>query len=101
MSEMRKEGRKMKTAPELFGSDVVILAVLLHLAERTKELNESPFRAGWESAIEEAGAYIDSMAKDGRDTMQTLMEQVVGLMNGSYVLMETPQKPLGIVQPTL
>lgn len=87
-----------KTAAELFGADVIVLAVLLHLAQRAKELNEGPFRAGWESAIEEAGAYIDEMAKDGRDTMQTLMEQVVGLMNGSYVLMETPQRPLGVVQ---
>jgi len=88
-----------RNATELFGADVVALAVLLHLAERSKELNDGPFRAGWESAIEEAGAYIDSMAKDGNDTMQTLMEQVVGLMNGSYVLTETPQRPLGIVQP--
>ena len=87
-----------ETAAELFGSDVVALAILIHLAERGKELNEGPFRAGWESAIEEAGAYIDSMAGDGRDTMQTLMEQVVGLMNGSYVLMETPRRPLGVVQ---
>lgn len=61
---------------------------------------EGPFRSGWEAAIEEAGAYIDSMAGDGRDTMQTLMEQVVGLMNGSYVLMETPSGPLGIVKST-
>lgn len=87
-----------QTAKELFGSDVVVLAVLLHLAERAKELDEGPFRAGWESAIEEAGAYIDSLADDGRDTMQTLMEQVVGLMNGSYVLTETPRGPLGVVQ---
>lgn len=87
-----------KTAAELFGADVVVLAVMLHLAERSKELKEGPFRAGWESAIEEAGAYIDTMAKDGRDTMQTLMEQVVGLMNGSYMLTETPRRPLGIVQ---
>ncbi len=87
------------TATELFGSDVTALAMLLHLAQRAAELNEGPFRAGWESAIEEAGAYVDSLANDGRDTMQTLMEQVVGLMNGSYVLMETPRRPLGIVQP--
>lgn len=87
------------TATELFGSDVTALAMLLHLAERAKELNEGPFRAGWESAIEEAGAYVDSLANDGRDTMQTLMEQVIGLMNGSYVLMETPRRPLGVVQP--
>lgn len=87
-----------KTAAELFGADVVVLAVLLHLAELSKEFNEGPFKAGWDSAIEEAGAYIDEMAKDGRDTMQTLMEQVVGLMNGSYVLTETPQRLLGVVQ---
>lgn len=87
-----------RTAAELFGPDVIVLAVLLHLAERTKGLNEGPFRAGWESAIEEAGAYIDEMAKDGGDTMQTLMEQVVGLMNGSYMLMETPRGPLGVVR---
>lgn len=87
-----------RTAAELFGPDVVILAVLLHLAECAKGYNEGPFRSGWESAIEEAGAYIDEMSKDGRDTMQTLMEQVVGLMNGSYVLMETPRGPLGVVQ---
>ncbi len=88
-----------KTATELFGPDVIVLATLLHLAERAKELNDGPFRAGWESAIEEAGAYLDSLAKDGNDTMQTLMEQVVGLMNGSYMLVETPRGPLGIVQP--
>lgn len=87
-----------KTAAELFGADVVVLAVLLHLADRSKELNDGPFKSGWDSAIEEAGAYIDDMAKDGRDTMQTLMEQVVGLMNGSYVLVETPNHPLGIVR---
>lgn len=45
-----------KTAAELFGADVVVLAVLLHLAERSKELNEGPFRAGWDSAIEEAAS---------------------------------------------
>ncbi|TAK97334.1 MAG: hypothetical protein EPO08_21400 [Rhodospirillaceae bacterium] len=87
-----------KSAAELFGSDVIVLAVLLHLAERSKELKEGPFKAGWDSAIEEAGAYIDSIADDGRDTMQTLMEQVVGLMNGSYCLVETPRGPLGVVQ---
>ncbi|MDE2096890.1 MAG: hypothetical protein KGL39_06545 [Patescibacteria group bacterium] len=87
-----------RTAEELFGSDLAVLAVMLHLAERSKELNNGPFRAGWESAIEEAGAYIDSMAGDGRDTMQTLMEQVVGLMNGCYMLQETPRGPIGIVQ---
>ena len=86
-----------KEPTEIFGADAVVLAVLLHLAERTKGFQEGPFRAGWESAIEEAGAYIDHMAKDGRDTMQTLMEQVIGLMNGSYVLMETPRGPLGAV----
>lgn len=89
-----------RTAIELFGPDVTVLAVLLHLAQRSEELNEGPFRAGWESAIEEAGAYLDHLADDGRDTMQTLMEQVVGLMNGSYVLMETPRGPLGVVQPS-
>ncbi len=88
-----------KTEVELFGSDVTALAMLLHLAQCTKGFNEGPFRAGWESAIEEAGAYIDSENKDGRNTMQTLMEQVVGLMNGSYVLMEAPRGPLGVVQP--
>ena len=87
-----------KAATELFGPDVIVLAVLLHLAERTKGFDDVPFRSGWEAAIEEAGAYIDSMAEDGADTMQTLMEQVVGLMNGSYVLMATPRGPLGIVQ---
>lgn len=87
-----------KTAVELFGADVVVLAVLLHLAKQSKGLHEGPFKAGWDSAIEEAGAYIDTMAKDGKDTMQTLMEQVVGLMNGSYALIETPQRPLGVVQ---
>jgi hypothetical protein len=86
-----------KSAVELFGSDITVLAVLLHLAEHSKGLNEGPFKAGWESAIEEAGAYIDSMANDGRDTMQTLMEQVVGLMNGSYCLIETPRRPIGVV----
>src|SRR6185437_16067025 len=89
-----------KTATELFGSDVTALAMLLHIAQGAEGLSEGPFRAGWEAAIEEAGAYIDSLAKDNRDTMQTLMEQVVGLMNGSYVLMETPRGPLGIVQPS-
>jgi hypothetical protein len=88
-----------RSAIELFGSDITALAILLHLAQRAKELNDGPFRAGWESAIEEAGAFLDSDAGDGRDTMQTLMEQVVGLMNGSYVLMETPKGPLGVVQP--
>lgn len=87
-----------KTAAELFGPDIIALAVLLHLAMRSKELNEGVFKAGWDSAIEEAGAYLDSEAKDGQDTMQTLMEQVVGLMNGSYVLMDTPRGPLGVVQ---
>jgi hypothetical protein len=69
-----------ETAEELFGPHIIALAVLLHLAQRSKELNDGAFKDGWDSAIEEAGAYIDSIAKDGRDTMQTLMEQIVGLM---------------------
>lgn len=102
-THLYNEGALMtkRTAAELFGADVVVLAVLLHLAEQSKGLTDGPFKAGWDSAIEEAGAYIDSVAKDGRDTMQTLMEQVVGLMNGSYVLMETPQRPLGVVPSTV
>jgi len=77
-----------KTMHETFGSDANCLAMLLHLATCIKGYNDGPFKAGFEAAIEEAGAYLDHLNGDGNDVAQTLMEQVCGLMNGIYALKE-------------
>lgn len=90
--------RKAKTPQEMFGADTACLATMLHLVSLTKGFNDGPFKAGFEMAIEEAGAYLDSVADDGGTQAQTLMEQMLGLVNGSYSLIETPQRPLGIVK---
>jgi hypothetical protein len=89
--------RKAKTPQEMFGADTICLATMLHLVSLTKGFEEGPFKAGFETAIEEAGAYLDSLANDGGDQAQTLMEQMLGLVNGVYCLTETPNRPLGIV----
>lgn len=88
----------MKTAQETFGADARCLAVLLHLAMLTKGFEDGPFKAGFETAIEEAGAYLDSMHDDGGDQCQTLMEQMLGLINGAYALTEIKPGPIGIVR---
>ena len=90
--------RKNKTFKEMFGADAGCLAAMLHLVALTRGFEEGPFKAGFEAAIEEVGAFLDSEAGDGGTQSQTLMEQMLGLVNGSYCLIETPQRPLGIVK---
>lgn len=82
---------------KLFCEHTTAAAMLLHLASISQRLAAGDLRAGLELAIEEGGAWLDSQAGDGRDNMQTLMEQVVGLMNGHYCLKEI-KGPIGIVQ---
>ncbi len=89
--------RKSKTFQEMFGEDAACLAAMLHLVSLIKGFEEGPFKAGFEAAIEEVGAYLDSEAGDGGTQSQTLMEQMLGLVNGSYALVEMPNRPLGIV----
>ncbi|HKY85828.1 MAG TPA: hypothetical protein VJL90_03605 [Pseudorhodoplanes sp.] len=89
--------RKEKSSQEMFGADATCLATMLHLVSLAKGMQDGPFKAGFELAIEEAGAYLDSKAADGGTQAQTLMEQMLGLVNGSYCLIETPQRPLGVV----
>ena len=86
-----------KTPQEMFGADTVCLATMLHLVSLVNGIEDGPFKAGFESAIEEAGAYMDGLANDGGDQSQTLMEQMLGLVNGVYVLTEMPKGPLGVV----
>lgn len=88
--------RKAKTPQEMFGADTICLATMLHLVSLTKGFNDGPFKAGFEMAIEEAGAYLDSLAEDGGDQAQTLMEQMLGLVNGCYALTEI-KGPIGVV----
>jgi hypothetical protein len=88
--------KKAKTPQEMFGADTICLATMLHLVSLTKGFEEGPFKAGFEMAIEEAGAYLDSLAEDGGDQAQTLMEQMLGLVNGSYALTEI-KGSIGIV----
>ena len=90
--------QKFAEFAKLFGDHTTAVAMLLHLAERAKDFEEGPFRAGLQTAIEEGGAWLDGECKDGNDQAQTLMEQVIGLMNGSYCLRETQRGPIGIVQ---
>lgn len=59
------------TPKETFGSDVNCLAMLLHLASLLKGFKEGPFKVGFETAIEEAGAYLASLSGDGGDQAQT------------------------------
>lgn len=81
-----------KTPQELFGSDATCLATMLHLVSLLKRFDEGPFKAGFQTAIEEAGAYLDSLHHDdGGDQAQTLMEQMCGLVNGDYALVDAPQ----------
>lgn len=88
--------KKAKTPQEMFGADTVCLATMLHLVSLTKGFEEGPFKAGFEMAIEEAGAYLDGLADDGGNQAQTLMEQMLGLVNGAYSLVEI-KGPIGIV----
>lgn len=78
----------MSDMPGPFGDDTLALAVLLHLAAQLKGLKEGDFKSGFESAIEEGGAYVDGNAGDGGTQMQTLMQQVIGLVNGDYALID-------------
>lgn len=84
------------TPEETFGADTRCLAMLLHLASRLPHLQDGPFKAGFETAIEEAGAYLDGLHADGGDNAQTLLEQMCDLVNGLYVLKEA-KGPLGVV----
>lgn len=84
-------------ADELFGKDRPSIAMLLHLALRLRELNDGEFKSGFQMAIEEAGAYLDSLHRDSGSQAQTLMEQVCGLMNGHYALTEI-KGPIGVVK---
>ena len=88
-----------KSPRETFGADTACLAVLLHLVSLLKGFEEGPFKTGFETAIEEAGAYLDSVHDDGSDNAQTLMEQMCGLVNGIYALTEI-KGPMGIVTPS-
>jgi hypothetical protein len=88
--------RKSKTFQEMFGADAACLAAMLHLVSLTKGYEDGPFKAGFESAIEEVGAFLDSEAGDGGTQSQTLMEQMLGLVNGSYALTEI-KGPIGVV----
>lgn len=90
--------KQNKSMHETFGSDANCLAMLIHLASLTKGFEEGPFKAGFESAIEEAGAYLDHLNGDGNDVAQTLMEQMCGLINGCYALQEV-KGPVGVVAP--
>lgn len=80
--------RSNKTMRETFGSDANCLAMLLHLTSLLKGIQDGPYKLGFEMAIEEAGAYLDHLNGDGNDVAQTLMEQMCGLVNGCYALME-------------
>jgi len=83
-------------APEpadFFGPDAIAVAAMMHLVLQSKRFHEGDFRAGWEAAIEEAAAYLDDQAGDDRTTLQTLMEQVINLMQGSYALVEVEPGP--------
>lgn len=91
--------RKDRTFQEMFGADAACLAAMLHLVSLTKRFEEGPFKAGFEMAIEEVGAFLDSEAGDDGTQCQTLMEQMLGLVNGSYALVEMPKGPIGIVAP--
>lgn len=87
---------KAKTPQQMFGADTVCLATMLHLVSLTNGYHEGSFKAGFESAIEEAGAYLDSLSDDGGTQAQTLMEQMLGLVNGQYALTEV-KGPMGAV----
>lgn len=89
--------KKIPTPAQTFGPDVIALSLLLHLTSLLKGFEEGPFKAGLETAIEEGGAYLDSLSKDGGDQAQTLMEQMNGLVNGIYALKEI-KGPIGVVQ---
>ncbi len=83
-------------APEpadFFGPDVIAISMMMHLSLQSKRFQEGDFRAGWESAIEEAAACLDDQAGDDRATLQTLMEQVIGLMRGDYSLVPAKKGP--------
>jgi hypothetical protein len=69
---------------------------MLHLVSLAGGFEDGPFKAGFEMAIEEAGAYLDGLAADGGSQAQTLMEQMLGLVNGCYALTEI-KGPIGIV----
>lgn len=80
----------------ILGEDKPEFALLLYLTSKLGGLNEGPFKDGFQTAIEEGGAYLDDAAGDGGDQAQTLMEQMCGLINGVYALTEI-KGPMGAV----
>lgn len=72
-----------------FGDHTIALATILHLSLKLSDLEDGQFKDGFAMAIEEAGAWLDGEAGDGGDQMQTLCEQVVGLVLGNYSLVQT------------
>jgi hypothetical protein len=75
-------------AREMFGQDAGRMELLSHLMIRAHALHDSPFRAGFVTCIEEIAAVTDTDAGDGRSTVQTLIEQMIGLLDGRYALVE-------------
>lgn len=86
-----------KNIVDTFGADTVPLAMLLHLVARLDGLVDGPFKSGFETAIDEAAAYLDSTHEDGVSNAQTLLEQMCGLVHGYYVLTPT-DKPFSLTR---
>ena len=72
----------------LFGDHTTALGLLMHLSLLAKDMPKGEIRDGITLATEAGAAWLDRQDGDGRDTMQTLMEHVTGLLNGAYALVD-------------
>lgn len=72
----------------LFGDHTTAIGLLMHLSLLAKGMPDGGIRDGITIAAEEGAAWLDRQAGDGRDSMQTLMEHVTGLLNGSYAIVD-------------
>lgn len=72
----------------LMGEDANGAAMLLSISVAAQNLPDGDLKTGMILAVESGACFLDGKARDGGTQMLTLMEQVVGLLEGSYALVE-------------
>ena len=75
----------------LLGVDERCARMLLAMSLASRNLPDGDLKTGMVLAVESGASWLDGEAGDGGMQMLTLMEQVVGLLEGSYGLIEVSQ----------
>ena len=73
---------------EMFGPDAGRIELIAHLLGCSKKFEGGDFKTGWLACIEEIASVTDHVVGDGKTTVQTLVEQMIGLLDGDYGLVE-------------